>query len=448
MVFTKLKKKLSDFEKYFEEELNKVRDGLLFKVFISLIVLVTFISLSLIYTPTLKVWNDNLRYCISASAQALAALVAILFIVLTLTKESIPDYEVIFKSAYSKMFSRYSSILYSRRLLKNLSVSILVLLLWLLFLQENVFVLLMSTALYIFIMLFAISGIINYAQDKLASNGKDRFFEIVKDELRLNKINYSVLYSVHDEIVGLRVSRGNKYNYIYYNDLERLYSLYVPILSSFSAQLKKSISDSDYRKKYGSILRFLFKESNYHLVRDKGLENIVLKDLVDEFNNVDLDSKYTKNIEYIIEFMFIIVELLSYNNYNKIEDYVIEIIKIREKISETRKEGPVYKSHKYLEILLKKMKEMIFQLGHYRYDFFQNTILNSSFGDSMKIKYLKFLRETLIEKEGEPMTDMDYKERIKKGGDRAVHGSVRYKEHMMWLSNEIKELENNKPTKA
>jgi len=353
-----------------------------------------------------KVLIDNTRYFLSAAAQSLAGLVAIVLVIYNLFSSRIPNYELIFRQHYPTFLERYHESKNIRKLIVISGITIFLLLISVIFIFDNIYSLFLLIILNLFFLEYSLMEFVIFISNALIIAGKDKFFEDCR-YLLSGKVDYDTLVDIRNNLEQFNNEiYSEKYSGILI-DKENLNSLFKFIILGFGKQLKddERLGDSAYYRSFEDSLEYGFSESEiYDIWQSTFLEinpNFKL--------HIDMCIKNGHCIKYIPEVINLIIKMLDgfdrTSRQHLYEYYLKTYVEIINKVN-----GIIDQRINLKFYGLSKIRESVAKNGLVYSDFFIKLLSDLKLDKKSKIGQLKELLKDYENYYGDAKTEKEFKE--------------------------------------
>ncbi|MBI2651998.1 hypothetical protein HYX00_00910 [Candidatus Woesearchaeota archaeon] len=390
-----------------------------------------------------RVLIDNTRYFFSAAAQSLAALIALIFVIYNLVSLKISNYELIFKQHYPQFLTEYHNLNTIKKLIILSGITIVSLLVSLLFIFDNLYMLLVLILFNLFLLYFSVLDSLHFFLHSLSISGKDKFFEDAKKLLE-NKVHYDILVDVRNNIEEFNeLLELEDYSYIKH-DKQRINLLFSSILVGFGKQLKNEecMGDSHYYDEFTNTLEmWAIKKELYEAYQP------TFYSFRDNFkSHISMCINDEHCIKYIPELINIVVKMLDVfnriNRHNMYESYLKLFQEIQIQIKNV-KDPRV--NLKYCR--LSELADSIAKNALNNYDLFIKLLYNLKLSKKLKIGYLQEIVNKFKYYYGKNLEEVFFQQRLKelKINKYEYSNIKKDTEHYLEIIHrEINKLKNNK----
>ncbi|MEA3514432.1 MAG: hypothetical protein U9R34_03075 [Nanoarchaeota archaeon] len=394
-------------------------------LFCNIILILLFLSWYF-FTPKIESLENNARYIASASAQSIAALIAIIFVIYSFKKEDIPNYEVIFRSIFPEIMNEYSSKDKIKKILTDSAKFVLFFIIIIPFLTNNIYSLIFWQIILIITIILAIKSLVDFFNEGILNNSKSKFFDVAHDFLRDSKNDYKDIFPIFEEIINFKINSDNKKYETFQVDLEKFDKLLLAIFYNYIKKLdnKNRIYDSEFLGQFKKIIGYLFKRKKVHLLENTNLIQLFSDSIIKEYKKLNLSSHDTKPILNLLNLTYeAIKEMTRTSN----EEFFYPVFKIYFTILESLIIEKPYKHDEYFKKAHKKLFDFLTTLNYDWYYDILRIFDKIGLNDEQKLRYLKDLKESYLIEFPHKFSGLDKKH---------------FDEEIESLDNLIKEYEN------
>lgn len=214
-----------------------------------------------------ETFKDNLRYFLSATAQAFAALVAIVWVIYSLSSSKIPNYEIIFGRSYPLILKEYNEIKKIKRVIWTAGFVIAILLMSLLFIIDNIKILFVLALINSLFFIPALIELILFFSRSMTTSNKDKFFRNCETILE-SKVEDFRLTEVFENIKNFEENVGSDDYASIRADKERIIELFNSVFIGHANLLKKRemIGSNSYYQGFRHMLAYFLRKDNIHKI--------------------------------------------------------------------------------------------------------------------------------------------------------------------------------------